>query len=146
MAENGTLIRSLIEAWNQRDFDKIADSTAPDAKTVIVGSGQTFTGPDGSRAFDSMWADAFPDGRVTIDQVIESGDHVVVEYTGRGTHTGTLRTGMGDIPATGKSLTLQLCDVYEVKDGKVRSQRSYFDTGSLMAQLGLAPQAATQTQ
>ena len=29
---------------------------------------------------------------------------------------------MGDIPATGRSMTLQLCDVMEFKDGKVQSQ------------------------
>ena len=29
-----------------------------------------------------MWADGFPDGMVTVDRVIASGDHVVVEYTG----------------------------------------------------------------
>jgi predicted ester cyclase len=92
-----------------------------------------------------MWADGFPDGKVTVDRVIESGDHVVVEYTGRGTHTGTLATSMGDIPATGRSMTLQLCDVMEFSNGKVRSQRSYFDTGSMMAQLGLmADQTASQ--
>ncbi|HEX6516205.1 MAG TPA: ester cyclase [Nocardioidaceae bacterium] len=146
MADNATLVRSLMEAWNERDFDKLADSIATDGKIVVVGSGQTFTGPDGSRAFDSMWADAFPDGRITLDRLIESGAHVVVEYTGRGTHTGTLRTAMGEIPATGRSLTLQLCDVYEITEGKIQSQHSYFDTGSLMAQLGLTGQPASQTQ
>ena len=70
---------------------------------------------------------------------------MVVEFTGRGTHTGTLVTSMGEIPATGRSLTLQLCDVMEFKNGKVQSQKTYFDTGSMMAQLGLtADQMASQ--
>jgi steroid delta-isomerase-like uncharacterized protein len=147
MADNADLARRLHEAWNERDFDEIADATAPDATITIVGSGDTFRGVDGSRDYNRMWADGFPDGRVTIDRVIASGDHVVVEFTGRGTHTGTLVTSMGEIPATGRSLTLQLCDVMEFQDGKVRSQRTYFDTGSMMAQLGLgAGQAASQHQ
>jgi predicted ester cyclase len=71
----------------------------------------------------------------------------VVEFTGRGTHTGTLRTSMGDIPATGRSLTLQLCDVMEFKDGMIQGQKTYFDSGSMMAQLGLmAEQTASQHQ
>ena len=54
---------------------------------------------------------------------------------------------MGSIPPTGKSVTLKLCDVFELEDGKVTSQRSYLDTGSMMAQLGLPPeQTATATQ
>ena len=145
MADNADLARRLHEAWNERNFDEMAEAAAPDSMITIVGSGDTFEGPDGSRAYNTMWADGFPDGKVTIDRVIAAGDHVVVEFTGRGTHTGTLVTSMGEIPATGRSLTLQLCDVMEFKDGKVQSQTTYFDTGSMMAQLGLgAEQTASQ--
>jgi steroid delta-isomerase-like uncharacterized protein len=147
MAENGDLARRMHEAFNERDFDLIVEGTAPDATITIVGSGDTFEGAEGARAYNEMWAQAFPDGGLTVDRVIESGDHVVVEFTGRGTHTGTLATSMGDFPATGRSATLQFCDVLEFKNGKVRSQKSYFDSGSLMAQLGLtAGQSASQHQ
>lgn len=145
MASNEDLARRIYEMWNERNFDEIAEVTAPDATLTIVGSGDTFEGIEGSRKYNEMWADGFPDGKVTIDRVIGSGDHVVVESTGRGTHTGTLATSMGDIPATGRSLTLQLCDVLEFKNGKVQSQKTYFDTGSMMAQLGVsAEQMASQ--
>ena len=69
----------------------------------------------------------------------------MVEFTGRGTHTGTLETSMGAIPATGRSLTIKLCDVVELKDGKVQEQRTYFDTGSMMAQLCLAAEQSVTT-
>jgi steroid delta-isomerase-like uncharacterized protein len=147
MADNASLARRIHEAWNERNFDEIAAATATEATITIVGSGDTFKGGEGSRAYNKMWADGFPDGKVTVDRVIDSGDYVVVEFTGRGTHTGTLVTSMGEIPATGRSLTLQLCDVMEFKDGKVQNQRTYFDTGSMMAQLGLASaQTASQHQ
>lgn len=147
MADNATLARRLHEAFNERSFDEIAEAMAPDGTITIVGSGDTFAGVDGSRAYNRMWADGFPDGKVTVDRVLESGNYVVVEFTGRGTHTGTLATSMGEIPATGRSLTLQLCDVMEFRDGKVQSQKTYFDTGSMMAQLGLTSgQTASQHQ
>ena len=147
MADNADLARRLHEAWNERNFDEMAEATAPDATITVVGSGDTFVGIEGSHAYNTMWADGFPDGKVTIDRVIASGDYVVVEFTGRGTHTGTLVTSMGDIPATGRSMTLQLCDVMEFRNGKVQSQKTYFDTGSMMAQLGLmADQTASQHQ
>ena len=147
MADNADLARRVHEAWNERKFDEIAELTAPDSTITIVGSGDTFEGVEGSRAYNEMWAAGFPDAAVTVDRVIASGDHVVVEFTGRGTHTGTLRTSMGDIPATGRSLTLQLCDVMEIRDGMIQGQRTYFDTGSMMAQLGLmAEQTASQHQ
>ncbi len=147
MADNATLARRMHEAFNEHNFDEIAEATAPDATLTIVGSGDTFKGTDGSRAYNKMWADAFPDGQVTVDRVIASGDLVVVEFTGQGTHTGTLATSMGEIPATGRSVTLQFCDVLEFKNGKVQSQNTYFDSGSMMAQLGLAAeQTASQHQ
>ena len=147
MADNATLARRIHEAWNERNFDEIAEATAPEGTITIVGSGDTFVGAEGSREYNTMWAKGFPDGKVTVDRVIESGNYVVVEFTGRGTHTGTLATSMGEIPATGRSLTLQLCDVMEFKEGKVQSQKTYFDTGSMMAQLGLtSAQTASQHQ
>jgi steroid delta-isomerase-like uncharacterized protein len=147
MAANADLARRMHEAWNERNFDEIAEATASDARITIVGSGDTFEGPEGTYTYNKMWADGFPDGKVTVDRVIESGDYVAVEFTGRGTHTGTLATSMGEIPATGRSMTLQLCDVMEFKNGKVQSQKTYFDTGSMMAQLGLTSEhTASQHQ
>jgi len=146
MTDNESLARRLYEAWNERNFDETAAAAAPDGTITIVGPGDTFRGPEGSRQFSEMWAAGFPDGAVTVDRVIASGDYVTVEYTGRGTHTGTLATSMGDIPATGRSMTLELCDVIEFKNGKVQSQRTYFDTGSMMAQLGLGAGQAASTQ
>jgi steroid delta-isomerase-like uncharacterized protein len=146
MAENADLVRSTIEAWNSRDFDYIAEHTASEGVLTDAGSGETWRGPDGSREYSKMWADAFPDGRITIDRIIEAGDLVVVQYTGQGTHTGPMVTRMGTIPATGRSATLRFCDVYEVKDGKVHKQDTYGDSGSLMAQLGLTGAPASTTQ
>jgi steroid delta-isomerase-like uncharacterized protein len=146
MADNASLVRSIHEAWNDRNFDAIAEATAPDAVLTIVGSGDTYEGTEGARKFSAMWADGFPDGRVTVDRVIAAGDDVAVEYTGRGTHTGTLSTSMGDIAATGRSVTLQLCDMIEMRGGKVYRQRTYFDSGSMMAQLGLMAEQTASTQ
>ena len=146
MAEILSIARRFYDGWNDRAFDEMAEHVTDDAELVVVGTGDVFRGKDGSRAYNQNWADGFPDGRITIDNMVASGDTVVVEFTGRGTHTGTLATSMGDIPATGKSLTLKLCDVLEFRDGMLVRQRTYFDSGSMMAQLGLTSgQKATAT-
>jgi steroid delta-isomerase-like uncharacterized protein len=147
MTDNKILANDTYDAWNERDFDRATANMAPDAKITVVGTGETFTGPDGARAYSTMWADAFPDGSIKVDRIVGEGDLVAVEFTGRGTHTGTLTTAMGSIPATGRELTLKLCDVYEFRDGKIREQHAYFDTGSLMAQLGVtSPQGAAEAK
>lgn len=146
MAENANFVRGLLEAWNRRDFEYIKESTAADSALTLVGTGETFHGPEGFHQINKMWADAFPDGRITVDRIIEAGDLVVVEYTGRGTHTGPLVISAGTIPATGRSVTLQFCDIYEVKNGKIQSRRDYGDTGALMTQLGLITGQTAATQ
>lgn len=146
MADNATLARRLHEAFNERKFDELTEAMASDGQITVVGTGDTYQGPDGARQYNKMWADGFPDASITVDSIISSGDCVVVEFTGRGTHTGPLVTSMGAIPATGRSVTLHLCDVTEFSDGKIVSQRNYFDSGSLMAQIGLGAEQKETTQ
>ncbi len=140
--DNVATARAFPEAWNERDFDRMASLVTDECEIVLVGSGQRFTGPDGIREFAHTWADAFPDGRVEVTNVIVGDDHVALEYTGRGTQTGTLMSPAGEIPPTGRPVELQLCDVMEFRSGKVTRIRSYFDSGSLLGQLGLMPEAA----
>jgi len=140
MPQNTTTAQTLYDTWNRRDFDHFAELMA-DGEIVSAGSGQRFEGANGARAFASMWADAFPDGRIAIDNVIEAGDHVAVEFTGTGTQTGTLASQAGDIPATGRSVTLKFCDVFDFREGKIASIRTYFDSTALLTQLGVMPEA-----
>ena len=139
--DNSEIARRLYEQWNAREFERVAELVADDGEIVLVGSDTRFRGPEGAIEFSRMWADGFPDGKVTIDHIIQSGDTVVVQFTGRGTQTGPLRGPGGDIPATGRSVTLNLCDVHDIRDGKIRKLSSYFDSASLLQQLGVMPEA-----
>jgi steroid delta-isomerase-like uncharacterized protein len=138
MASKATVARRLYEAWNKRDFDVVTDSVTPDAQLTVAATGDSYTGPDGLRQYSTMWADAFPDGEITLDRLIPSGDNLIVEFTEHGTHTGTWSAPTGSIPATGHSVTLHVCDVLEFSDGKLCQQRTYFDGDSLMMQLGVS--------
>jgi steroid delta-isomerase-like uncharacterized protein len=140
--DNVRIARSLYDHWNERQFDKIADLMAAEGEIVLVGSDTRFRGPSGAIQFSQMWADGFPDGRVKIDNVIASGDHVVLQFTGEGTQTGPLKSPMGEIPATGRSISLKLCDVNEIRDGQIHSVQSYFDSISMLMQLGVLPEVA----
>jgi steroid delta-isomerase-like uncharacterized protein len=139
--DNANIARSLYELWNARKFDQLAELMASDGEITIVGSDTRFRGPDGAIEFSKMWADGFPDGKVQIDNVITSGDYAVVQLTGRGTQTGPLRSPGMEIPPTGKSITLHLCDVHEIRNGEIRSVKSYFDSASMLMQLGVMPEA-----
>ena len=146
MGQFSSIARTSYEAWNDRDFDRFVEVLA-NGELVLTGTGDVLKGREGARQFAEMWATGFPDGRVTIDTVCESDDMVCIEYTGRGTHTGPLHTiSMGTLEATGKSVELKLCDCWTfASDGTAKQVRTYFDTGSLLAQVGLMPQMAGAT-
>ena len=136
-ADNAALARKAYDLWNRRDFDGGAALCAPDVEVVNIATGQTFPGPEGVRRYQQSWATAFPDARVEVTHVIAAEDGAVVEFTGRGTHTGPLAGPQGEIPATGRPVEIRFCDVYEIRGGKIARQRTYFDLATLMRQLGL---------
>jgi len=144
--DNTALVRAVYESYNARDFDRSAALTDDDAQIAIIPFGATFRGPAGMREFQRGWAAAFPDSRVDVQSVTVEGDRATVEYVGRGKHGGPFTTPRGVIAATGRSVDVPLCDVYELRDGKVTRLRSYFDAATMMTQLGLANAPATATQ
>ena len=73
-----------------------------------------------------------------IRHAISDGEKVAVEYTFRGVNTGNL---MG-IPATGRSVEIPMCAIYEVANGAIQTGRLYYNSGLLTRQLGLAPASA----
>src|SRR5215204_3153310 len=52
------------------------------------------------------------------------------------TRGGTLRTAAGEIPPTERSVEWSLCEVYQIRDGKIVRGRTYFDVATLMDELG----------
>ena len=80
---------------------------------------------------------AFPDLSWEARATFESDDSALDEGMLVGTHTETLSTPEGDVPATGRSIRLRECDVITVRDGKAASHRFYYDRLDLASQLGL---------
>ena len=78
---------------------------------------------------------AFPDGRITIDQMIAEGDTVALRATFQGTQTGKLQ----DIPPTGKAVTIPALDMYRMVDGKIVEAWGGPNQLSLLQQLGVIP-------
>ncbi len=78
---------------------------------------------------------AFPEQRVTVEDLIAEGDKVVSRYTFRATHRGEF---MG-IPATGKAVTVSGIMISRFADGKWVEDWDSPDALSLMQQLGAIP-------
>jgi len=91
---------------------------------------------DGVMDFFRMYVAAFPDLRMTPEDVLASGDKVVVRVRATGTHEGEF---MG-VPATGKTIDVQAIDIVRFgDDGLAHEHWGVFDAMTMMQQLGVVP-------
>jgi steroid delta-isomerase-like uncharacterized protein len=140
--DNSSTVKAVYEAFNRRDFDRLASYIAPNAMATSM----PFDAKLGVREDFEAWGSAFPDGKLELKNLVAQGDYVVAELVGRGTHSGTLGGPGGDIPATGRRVELPLVDVYRFREGKIAEIRYYFDAFSLFQQLGIGAPEGRATE
>jgi ketosteroid isomerase-like protein len=130
---NVDIALALLQSINDDDLDAGARFFADDAEWIELPLGLVYHGPAGWHENVNFWRTGFSDGNVEVTNAIDGGDHVVLEYTGSGTNTGTLITPQGVIEPSGERVVAQFVDVWEFRDGMITRGRSY--VGGLMAQL-----------
>jgi steroid delta-isomerase-like uncharacterized protein len=130
-------VELVYEYFNTHNAEGLMSLVTDDFELVDIALGYTWKGKQGWGEWLQNWAVSLPDAITTVNSITATDGRVVTEHTGRGTHTGTLTTPMGAIPATGRKIELSFAEVYIMRDGKIREMRAYWDTGTLMRQLGL---------
>ena len=94
---------------------------------------------EGVKQLFHMYRAAFPDLRMEPQDVLVSGDKAVARVRATGTHQGEF-LGM---PATGRSVDVQLIDITRFgDDGLAREHWGVFDALAMMQQLGAIPAPA----
>jgi steroid delta-isomerase-like uncharacterized protein len=122
----------IVDIWNCRDWESLRHILHPDCRY----SGPATTeliGPQECISLGRMYANAFPDGKLHIRNIYVFANTSVAELRATGTHLGDL---LGMAP-TGRRIELDICNVIDVRDGKVYREREYLDMMELMTQLGL---------
>jgi steroid delta-isomerase-like uncharacterized protein len=79
----------------------------------------------------ALWI-AFPQGRFALQEVAAAGDRVAARSIFSGTNLGPF----GDVPPTGKSVSVSFADFYRLSDGRITEHWHEFDQYGLMQQLG----------
>jgi len=142
MADTKQVAAENVAALNANDEQRLRATYADDAVLEAPGSAR-LEGGDQATEYAMVWVRAFPDARQTISNQIVAGDWVVQEFTFSGSHTGTLSSADGDIPATGRSVTGRGVQIQRIADGRIAEEHVYFDQVELLRQLGLMPEPAT---
>jgi steroid delta-isomerase-like uncharacterized protein len=129
--DNEQLVRQFIEAvFNRGETDPLPALVATDH----VGHdplGDHY-GPEGVRIGVAELRAAFPDLRVTIDDIVAAGDRVAHRLTLHGTHRGAF---LG-LPPTGRVISATGIAIDRVAAGKLAERWVVLDVIGLHRQLG----------
>jgi steroid delta-isomerase-like uncharacterized protein len=127
-------LEQYFDAWN---------SHRPEAVPAALTDGGTYEDPTtgGPLSGDALTASVagvlagFPDVHFEIVSLATTGDRATAQWRMQGTNTGPLPGG----PATGATLDLPGADffTYDADADKISSVVGYFDTATMLGQLGL---------
>lgn len=115
------VVMEAFDRLNDHDLDGYYDLCANDL--VYTGTAER-RGIEEARSIDEPIFAMLPDHWRRVERILVSGDTVAVWLTFGGTPT-----------SNGRPFEIELCDIFEVRDGKIQSLRMYGDWSTLMEKL-----------
>jgi steroid delta-isomerase-like uncharacterized protein len=136
--DHAATMRRMYELLSAADIDGFGELIAEDFIEHEETPGLEPT-KEGVKQLFRMYTAAFPDLRMEAQDILVDGDKVVARVRGTGTQQGEF---MG-MPATGKSVDVQLIDIIRFgDDGLAHEHWGVFDALAMMQQLGAIPARA----
>lgn len=133
MADSKLLLQNWIDAFQRRDVDAVVACYADNAVNFQIAAGEPAVGIDQIRGDTAEFFGGFPDAWSRVDNLIGDGDWAAWEWLGGGTFSGEF---YGNKP-TGRTFEIHGCGFFNFRDGKIISQRGYWDKLSWFRQVGL---------
>lgn len=132
-AQREAIVIEHMESENRHEFD-VALRTFEHPRYELVPTGDVYDGPEEVAAYYEETRAAFPDQRNEPIALHHADDAVILEAMLYGTHLGNYR----GLPPTGRSFEMRFCAVFDFDDDRLLCERVYFDTGTVLRQLGIA--------
>ena len=128
------VVRELIKQWNQHDSKAAVRVLAERLEYWDVTQPKPFQQRSEVETFFNSFFTAFPNLSFDILNIFASGDKVACEWRMRGTQEKEI----DGISAIGKSIDLRGVSVCQIQEGKIVRQVDYWDSGTMMRQLGVS--------
>lgn len=134
---SSALVRRFVDdVLNRGRFDALADIVHPDYR---------YEGPDGAQLHGPLeleqlvasYRSGFSDFHAAVTSEVESGGLVAMTMTLTGTHDGEFE----GLPPTGAHMSLPIAVFTRVEDNRIIEDREFYDTATLLAQLGVGTTA-----
>jgi ketosteroid isomerase-like protein len=143
MRSNEEIVREAYAAAEVPvDIEKFIGLFAKEGYLYDVSAGRKYVGREVGDLVKNVLV-SFPDMHRELLTFYALGDVIVVELTLNGTHHGPVETAIGRLPPTGRRIEVPCCDIWVVKEGKIRSFHCYTAATILIDQLREDPAGAT---
>ena len=141
--QNEQVVRRYYEALNRHDATAAAAEFAEDAKNFGRSVGRQGIADRHVDIFRT-----FPDWHMEIEDIVSSGDDVVVRFTVTGTHQGVATMALNGMPvgapASGKRFQVSHTHWHSLRDGQIVEHYANRDDLGMLRQLGLLSVVASQ--
>jgi steroid delta-isomerase-like uncharacterized protein len=124
--------RFLQEVFNEGRMETADELLSPSYVFHDAPPGAPNEGSQAVKQAASMFRAAFPDLKISVDELVAEGDKVCARATTRGTHRGTIF----EVPATGKTVTITGLTMVRISDGQITDSWVKNDVVGLLKQLG----------
>jgi steroid delta-isomerase-like uncharacterized protein len=134
--------RWFEEVWNKQSEDAIDQMFAPDGKAYgFPQADSVLIGPDKFKEIHRFFLSAFPDVRITIEDMICEDDRVAVTWVANMTHLGDT---FGFAP-TFEKVSLQGCSVLVVRNNQIQDGKNYMELEALINRLKASAAPSIET-
>ena len=127
--------RWFEELWNKKNYSITKELVAPEFIAHGAGGQDIKQGPDGVAGMVKIWHQAFPDGHMTMDDIITEGDLSTIRMTFRGTQTGEFY----GVPASNKPVEVTSIGIDRVVNGRIAEGWGELNMLGMMQQMGAIP-------
>ena len=139
--KNKELVAEALAIIQSGDFDRLDDYIAEDYVRHCQATPEVqVTSLAAFKEYLVQNRETFPDETLTVHRLVAEDDLVAFWMT----YSGTQQGPMGQFPATGRSLELDIAGMHRLADGKIVESWITWDNLTGLVQLGLFPPAPTE--
>lgn len=134
------LVEKYLDCVKRGDAEGLAALYAVDGVVHDPLSPEPVRGREAIAAVFAAFKRAIPDMEWRLARpLLEDGERIAFEVTVTGINDGPLRTPEGELPPTGRAVSVAMA-LFETldADGLIAEERPYFDATGFAGQLGLA--------
>jgi steroid delta-isomerase-like uncharacterized protein len=134
------IVREHMETENQHEFGATLD-TFKHPRYELIPNDEVIDGAADVAYYYEETRAAFPDQRNELIKLHHAEDSVIAEFYLLGTHKGPYR----GLPPTGRSFRCRMVAIFEFEGEGLVCERVYFDSATILRQLGIAHDPLTLT-